>query len=114
MKIKESWKKKLRVWRKLIFNWRFLVCFGLAWLITNGWSYLLFGLGLLLDSAWMTGVGGAYMAFLWLPVSPEKIATLAICLFLVRVLFPKHNRRIRAEVELASSGIEPPSDASGD
>lgn len=99
MKLKTSWKKKLRLWRKLILNWRFLICFGIAWLITNGWSYILLGLGLLFKNAWMTGVASAYLAFLWLPISPEKLVTISICFFLVRLLFPKHNQKIREEIE---------------
>ena len=40
-------KIKLTIWRILQFlaNPRFLLCFGLAWLITNGWCYILFGIG---------------------------------------------------------------------
>ena len=36
----------------------------------------------------MTVVGGAYLTFLWLPISPEKIATCAIAIALLRWLFP--------------------------
>lgn len=102
MKKRRNWKTGLRLWGRLILNWRFAVCFGVAWLITNGWSYVLLVLGVLLENAWMSGVAGAYLAFLWLPISPEKLVTVAICLFLVRILFPKHNRRIREELELAA------------
>jgi hypothetical protein len=102
IRIKESWKKKLKLWGRLILNWRFLACFGIAWMITNGWSYVLLGLGLLLQNVWMTGVASAYLAFLWLPISPEKLVTLSICLFLVRWLFPKHNQRIREEIDRES------------
>ena len=51
--------------RHLVLNPRFLLCFGLAWLITNGWSYILFGLGMLFDISWMKAVAGAYMAALY-------------------------------------------------
>jgi len=33
-------------------------------------------------------VSGAYLAFLWLPISPEKIITFAIAIALLRWLFP--------------------------
>ena len=102
IRIKESWKKKLKFWGRLILNWRFLVCFLIAWMITNGWSYLLLGLGLLFRNAWMTGVASAYLAFLWLPISPEKLVTFSICFFLVRRLFAKHNQRIREEIDRES------------
>ena len=88
-KTRGKWKKTLRLWLRLILNWRFLVCFGIGWIITNGWSYILFALGWLFQNEWMLGIASAYLAFLWLPISPEKVVTVAIALFLVRKLFPR-------------------------
>ena len=102
-KTRGKWKKTLRLWLRLILNWRFLVCFGIGWIITNGWSYILFALGWLFQNEWMLGIASAYLAFLWLPISPEKVVTVAIALFLVRKLFPKHNRELEADI-LAASG----------
>ena len=104
----EAQKKSLwqRIKRLLILllNWRFLICFGLAWMITNGWSYVLFALGTLTGSTWMLAVSGAYLAFLWLPISPEKVVTCAIALILVRLLFPKHQKALSEQVrEIFSS-----------
>lgn len=99
-------REKLRaLWRwlknflRLLLNWRFLICFGLAWLITNGWSYLLLAIGLLTKTPWMIGVSGAYLTFLWLPISPEKAVTCAIAVFLVGILFPKHRDAMKEQVE---------------
>ena len=97
-KVCKSLKQKLRLWARLILNWRFLVCFGIGWLITNGWSYILLGIGTLTKTTWMIAVASAYLAFLWLPVSPEKVVTVAIALFLVRRLFPKHTRELEAQI----------------
>ena len=83
----------------LLLTWRFLICFGIAWMITNGWSYVLFALGTATGSTWMLAVSGAYLAFLWLPISPEKIVTCAIALVLVRFLFPKHQKALAAQVK---------------
>ena len=83
----------------LLLNWRFLICFGIAWMITNGWSYVLFALGTVTGSTWMLAVSGAYLAFLWLPISPEKIVTCAIALVLVRLLFPKHQKALAAQIK---------------
>ena len=104
---REKWKKKIKLWAKLIFNWRFLICFGIGWIITNGWSYIMLGIGILTDTAWMMAVSGAYLTFLWLPISPEKIVTVAIALFLVRHLFPKHNQTLRQQILEASGQDEP-------
>jgi len=95
---REKWKKKIKRWLRLIPNWRFLICFGIGWLITNGWSYILLGVGLLTGIHWMTAIATAYLVFLWAPISPEKIVTVAIALFLVRHLFPKHNEVLRRQI----------------
>ncbi len=108
-RIKRLWKKlkrKLRMIGKMILNVRFLLCFGIAWMITNGWSYVMLALGTAWGIPWMIAVSGAYLAFLWLPISPEKVVTVAIALFLVRILFPKHIQAIRQQ--LAESQEEPP------
>ena len=77
---------------QFLLNPRLLFCLGIAWLITNGWSYIMLGIGTYWEIAWMIAVSTAYLAFLWLPVSPEKIATVLIAMALLRFLFP-HDRK---------------------
>ena len=60
---------------------KFLVCFFLAWMITNGWSYIFLAIGYLKDIDWMLNVALAYQAFLWLPVTPEKLITIPIAMW---------------------------------
>lgn len=83
-KLRHNLKKTLA----FIGNPRLLLCLLIGWLITNGWSYILFGIGTWLEINWMVAVSGAYLAFLWLPISPEKLVTIAIALALLRWLFP--------------------------
>ena len=83
-KLKQNLKKALQ----FIANPRLIICFMIGWLITNGWSYILFGIGTYLEIPWMIAVSGAYLAFLWLPISPEKLVTFAIAIALLRWLFP--------------------------
>lgn len=110
---RKNWKKKLKLWAKLILNWRFLVCFGIGWLITNGWSYILLGIGTFTQTAWMIAVASAYLAFLWLPISPEKVVTVAIALFLVRRLFPKHTQTLQQQImEATAKDTDDPKTAS--
>jgi hypothetical protein len=90
--LKNTLLRWLRFLKHLILNPKFLLCFGIAWIITNGWCYILFGLGMLFDISWMTTVAGAYMAFLWLPFTPEKIITFAIALALRKLFFPKDKK----------------------
>ncbi|MBQ7347459.1 MAG: hypothetical protein IJW55_05830 [Clostridia bacterium] len=106
----KKWKQKLKLWGKLILNWRFLVCFGIGWLITNGWSYVLLGLGTITNTTWMIAVASAYLMFLWLPISPEKVVTVAIALFLVRRLFPKHTKTLQAQIMEAAGNEQKSSD----
>lgn len=80
---------------QFIANPHLLLCFGLAWVITNGWAYVLLGTGALLKISWMTAVAGGYMAFLWLPLTPEKIVTVAIALFLLKKLFPNDKKTLQ-------------------
>jgi hypothetical protein len=87
-------KHKLKKIVQFILNPRLLLCYGLAWMITNGWSYVLLVLGMWLDIGWMIAVGTAYLAFLWLPVSPEKIVTFAITIALLRWLFPNDQKTL--------------------
>ena len=83
-KLRYTLKKTLQ----FIGNPRLLLCLALGWLITNGWSYIMFGIGTYLEINWMVAVSGAYLAFLWLPISPEKLVTFAIAIALLRWLFP--------------------------
>lgn len=87
-------KEKLKKILQFIANPRLLLCFGLGWLITNGWSYIMLAVGTWLGNGWMIAVSSAYLAFLWLPISPEKIVTVAIAMFLLRVLFPNDQKTL--------------------
>ncbi len=89
-KVKAGLKKALL----FVFNPRLLLCLGLAWFITNGWSYVMTFLGTWLDIDWMKAVGGGYLVFLWLPVSPEKIVTVTIAIALLRWLFPHDQKTL--------------------
>ena len=98
-KIKEIAKKI--IW--FILNPRLLLCLGIAWLITNGWSYVFLALGTSLNIGWMQAIGGGYVAFLWLPVSPEKILTVAIAVALLRLLFPHDQKTLQVLKDMMSS-----------
>ena len=89
-KLKQNLKKAVQ----FIANPRLILCFMIGWMITNGWSYILFGLGTYLGIEWMIAVGGAYMALLWLPFPPEKIITCAIAIALLRWLFPNDKKTL--------------------
>lgn len=86
--MKKGWfKRTLLKIVQFILNPRLLLCFGIAWMITNGWSYVTLAVGTWLGIPWMIAVASTYLAILWLP-SPEKILTCAIAILLLRILFP--------------------------
>ena len=91
---KERFKDFLKTLLLLIFNPRLLLCLFLGWMITNGWSYVLLGLGILFHVPWMQVVAGAYLSLLWVPFTPEKIFTVIIAIFLLRVFFPKDEKTL--------------------
>ncbi|MDD6050760.1 MAG: hypothetical protein PUC00_05750 [Clostridiales bacterium] len=84
----EKLRHNLKKTAQFLLNPHLVLCWLIAWIITNGWSYILFGVGSYLEIDWMVAVAGAYLTFLWLPISPEKIVTCAIAIALLRWLFP--------------------------
>ena len=99
--MKRLLKKLLHILRRVLaflLNPRLLLCFGIAWMITNGWCYLFLTLGAILNIPWMAAVGGAYAALLWLPFTPEKIITIPLAIFFLRLLFP-HDKATLAVLE---------------
>lgn len=81
-------------------NPRLLLCLGIAWMITNGWSYIFVAVGTALGIGWMAAVGGAYLTFLWVPFTPEKILTVIIAIFLLRKLFPNDQKTLKILIDL--------------
>ena len=86
--------KGLKAACRFLFNPRFMLCFGLAWMLTNGWSYLGFLLGKALDIPWLKYISTGYMALLWLPFTPEKIITFAIAILLLKLIFPNDTKTL--------------------
>lgn len=87
-------------------NPRFLLCFGIAWIITNGWCYILLAVGTALGKSALCAVAAGYMAFLWLPFTPEKLITLAISIGLLKLFFPKDEQTLGVLKELLHKANE--------
>ena len=92
--MKEKIKEKLKKIIQFLLNPRFLFCFGLAWMITNGWCYIFIGVGTFYEIEWMFYVGTTYLAFLWLPITPEKILTIPLAIAFLKVFFPKDEKTL--------------------
>ncbi len=95
-KVIEIIKKVLR----FLFNPRLLLCLAIGWIITNGWCYVLLGVGTLFDISWMLYIGGAYLAFLWVLPTPEKIITVIIAIFLLKRLFPGDTKTLAVLLDM--------------
>ena len=93
-------KEKLKKIIQFLLNPRLLLCFGIGWMITNGWSYVLLGVGAWFDIPWMVAVAGGYLTLLWIPATPEKIITVAIALALLRWLFPQDEKTLKVLREM--------------
>ena len=108
--MKEKTKQKIAEWLKKILqfllNPRFLLCFGLAWMITNGWCYIFIGVGSFYEIEWMLYVGTTYLAFLWLPITPEKIITVPIAIAFLKWLFPKDEKTLAVLVDMYQKAKE--------
>ncbi len=116
--MKETVKEKIKYWAKtvveFILNPRLLLCFGLAWIITNGWAYITAAIAMWLKLEWLAAVAGGYLAALWIPFTPEKIITVIIAIFLLKLLFPNdkktlqklHNMKEKAKEEIKKLKIK--------
>lgn len=105
---KENIINVVKKWTMFFINPRFVLCFLFAWLITNGWSYILFAVGTVFNIIWMIVVSSAYMTFLWFPFTPEKVVTFIIAIFLLKILFPNDQKTLkvlREELERAKTVI---------
>lgn len=89
---------KIKYWTKIvlefIFNPRLLLCFGLAWIITNGWAYIALTVGTWLKISWLTALASTYLMVMWFPFTPEKIVTIVIAIFLLKLLFPNDKKTL--------------------
>ena len=92
--MKKRIKAFLRKWIGFFLNPRLLLCVGLAWMVTNGWSYLFLLFGTLFSVPWMAWAGGAWLALLWFPFTPEKILTVALAILFLRLFFPRDTRTL--------------------
>ena len=77
-----------RLWNKIktyispFLNWRILVIYLPIWFLMSGWTYLFIYLGTRHHIAWMLASGTFWATVLWLPITPEKLITIPLTLFI--------------------------------
>lgn len=102
----EMYKSKCRaILRRIIAffkDWRNAISFIIAWIITNGWGWAFMFLGRILGIKWMRYAGDAYIAFLWMPGVNEKVVTVALAVFIKKVLFRRKMNSSQKQSEFES------------
>lgn len=88
---------KMKVFVQPFLNWRFLVSYLIPWTITNGWAWLGTFLLPIIGTNWFTVASSAWLAFLWMPWTPEKILILPAALWLHGILF-KNDPKTKAQL----------------
>lgn len=89
--------KKLWIYSKPFTNWKFLISFGLSWMVTNGWCYLFILFGSVFEIHWMWIVGTSYAAFLYFPFTVEKLITIPMAIFFQTKFF-KNDLKLRNQL----------------
>jgi hypothetical protein len=79
------WKTYLRPFA----SWRFLIAFGAAWVITNGLWYVIAFAPIDFLPSWLVWFARSYIAFIYLPWSPEKLITFPIAIWFHIKVFKK-------------------------
>ncbi|MDD6059364.1 MAG: hypothetical protein PUB97_03130 [Ruminococcus sp.] len=93
--MKKKLLKLLRTLKIFFVNPHLVICFAIAWIITNGWAYASLVLGTRFGIKWLTVVAGAYIAVLYSPLCAEGILTFIIAIGLMNLLFPKDEKTLR-------------------
>ena len=77
-----------RLWNKIktyispFLNWRILIIYLPIWFLMSGWTYLFIYLGTRYHISWMLAAGTFWATLLWLPITPEKLLTIPLTLFI--------------------------------
>lgn len=74
-------------WVKPYLTPKMLPFLLVAYTITNLWAYAFIGIGVATGNDTFTKIGGAYIAFLWLPFSAEKAVTIFIAGWLYKLVY---------------------------
>lgn len=93
--MKKKLLKLLKTLKNFFVNPHLVICFAIAWIITNGWAYASLVFGTRFGIKWLTVVAGAYIAVLYSPLCAEGILTFIIAIGLMKLLFPKDEKTLR-------------------
>ena len=102
-------KKKIKNIFKIILKYlkdpKLLLSFIIAWMITNGWAYVMLGFGIFMKIKWMQVTATSYLAILWLPCTPEKLITIPLSVFIYKKLTKRKNKKDERKVQINSEQV---------
>ena len=73
---------KIKTYISPFLNWRILIIYLPIWFIMSGWTYLFIYLGTKHHISWMLASGTFWATVLWLPITPEKLITIPLTLYI--------------------------------
>ena len=73
---------KIKTYISPFLNWRILVIYVPIWFIMSGWTYLFIFLGTKYKIGWMLAAGTFWATVLWLPITPEKLLTIPLTMWI--------------------------------
>ena len=73
---------KIKTYISPFLNWRILVIYVPIWFLMSGWTYLFIFLGTKHHISWMLAAGTFWATILWLPITPEKLLTIPLTLWI--------------------------------
>lgn len=88
--------------RDYLLNPHLVLCFTVAWIITNGWAYIALVIGRKFGIRWLAVLAGTYLAVLWSPFCAEGIVTCIIAVFLLRLIFPDDDKTMAVLKDMSS------------
>lgn len=78
--------KQFKKKAKPYMTWKMLLVFGGVWIMSNGIWYV-FAFTPINIPDWLRWFARGYIAFLYLPVTPEKLVTIPFSIWLYRIIF---------------------------
>lgn len=88
-------KPRIKEWLKIFIDWRFGVCYLLAWAVLHIPLYLGIAFGAAFEIKWLTITCSTIYAIYWTPFCNEYIIQVPIALWLKKLLFLKGNNKQR-------------------
>ena len=83
---------KIKTYISPFLNWRILIIYLPIWFLMSGWTYLFIYLGTKHHISWMLASGTFWATVLWLPITPEKLITIPLTLFIYMRVFGHGNK----------------------